>query len=439
MSKIKLPISGLHCASCQTLIEEEVGQLKGVKKMVVDLKANTGEVEFNEQAISLAEIKMKIKELGYEPEKTEHKTKSSVSGFLTGLLIPLVIGLIILVYFLIVKTGAFSLLARLNEANVGYPLIFLIGFLASFHCIGMCGGLVATYTCGIAAKDGGKNKSLLPHIYYNLGRLISYTAVGGILGGIGSFFAISQYFSGTLMILAGIFMLIMTLNLVTNFSWLKKINLRTPELIAKYIFRQKHSNQPKSPLIIGLLTGLMPCGPLQAMEIYALGTGSWLRGALSLFFYALGTIPLMFGLGSLLSIISKNYMKKAMKISAVIVAFLAVLMLWRGLTTLGVTNQAPSDNNVNKESTGNFQTVNMAVTFRGYEPNVLRVKKGVSVRWVIDGSGITGCTSVISLPEYNIRKNLTRGENIIEFTPTQTGEIPFSCGMRMVWGKFIVE
>jgi len=437
MSKIKIPISGLNCASCQTLIEEEVGRLKGVKKIVVDLKANTGEVEFNEQAISLAEIKMKIKELGYEPEKTEHKTKSSVSGFLTGLLIPLVIGLIILAYFLIVKTGAFSLLARLNEANVGYPLIFLIGFLASFHCVGMCGGLVATYTCGIAAKDGGKNKSLMPHIYYNFGRLISYTVVGGILGGIGSFFAINQYFSGTLMILAGIFMLIMALNLVTNFSWLKRLNLRTPQFITRYIFRGSKKN--KSPLIIGLLTGLMPCGPLQAMELYALGTGSFIAGALSLGIYALGTIPLMFGFGALISLISKKYISQTMKLSAIIVALLALVMLFRGLTTLGVASNAPSNNNNTDGEQMGYQTVHMAVTYQGYEPDVIRIKKDIPVRWIIDGSGITGCTSVISLPEYNIRKNLTRGENIIEFTPTQTGEIPFSCGMQMVWGKFVVE
>jgi plastocyanin domain-containing protein len=81
----------------------------------------------------------------------------------------------------------------------------------------------------------------------------------------------------------------------------------------------------------------------------------------------------------------------------------------------------------------------MAVTYYGYEPNVLNIKKGIPVRWVIDVQQLSGCNSQILMPDYNITKNLKLGQNIIEFTPTKSGEIKFSCSMRMIWGKFIVE
>jgi plastocyanin domain-containing protein len=85
-----------------------------------------------------------------------------------------------------------------------------------------------------------------------------------------------------------------------------------------------------------------------------------------------------------------------------------------------------------------YQTVEMDLTYQGYEPNVLFVKKNIPVHWVINVKQMTGCTDAILMPDYRVDKLLELGENIIEFTPTKIGEIKFSCGMRMVWGKFIV-
>jgi plastocyanin domain-containing protein len=87
----------------------------------------------------------------------------------------------------------------------------------------------------------------------------------------------------------------------------------------------------------------------------------------------------------------------------------------------------------------NAQTVEMHVTSSGFSPATLTVKKGVPVRWVIKGDAVTGCTSKIIVPSLNISQNINQGDNVITFTPTQTGDIPFSCWMGMVRGKFIVQ
>jgi len=182
----------------------------------------------------------------------------------------------------------------------------------------------------------------------------------------------------------------------------------------------------------------MPCGPLQAMQLYALSTASFWRGGLSMLIYALGTIPVMFGFGNLISKIGQEKIKYFMKLSGVIVIILALFMLNRGLINLGYNFFIKKDQPIiiNDE---NAQIIQMNLTRNGYEPNTLYAKKSIPVKWIINVQEISGCTSQIIMPEYNIKKNLQKGENIIEFTPDKTGEIKFSCGMQMVWGKFIIS
>jgi len=84
------------------------------------------------------------------------------------------------------------------------------------------------------------------------------------------------------------------------------------------------------------------------------------------------------------------------------------------------------------------QEVSIAVTRSGYVPNNLTIKAGVPVRWKIDGTDAAGCTSIMTIPSLNISQALRRGENIIEFTAPQKGQLAFMCSMGMVRGSFNV-
>ncbi|OGY41865.1 MAG: hypothetical protein A2Y82_05415 [Candidatus Buchananbacteria bacterium RBG_13_36_9] len=450
MNKIlKFKIVGMHCQSCKTLIEEEVKSLPGINKIEVDYATGQANLEYDDEKTSITEIFKTISNLNYQPqtceikpEKKKEKVKvqhNNRSSFLLGILIPLAIGLLIGAYFLFTNFGGFEILAKLNEPNIGYGLIFIIGLLAGFHCIGMCGGLVIAYSTSSIKSQPQEKKLVTPHFQYNLGRLISYTVMGGVLGGIGKFFGINPVFTGIVMLIAGGLMVLMGLSFVTKWQILEKIKVKTPNFIAKYLFGQKHSQKPKGPFIIGLLNGFMPCGPLQAMQLYALAAGNFIKGGLSMAVYALGTIPLMFGFGLFISKISSQFITKIVKVSGVLVIILGIIMFNRGLTNLGSGFIAPSTGkNSSTQIIYGYQEVKMDLGAFGYEPNVLYVKKGVPVRWIINVKQMSGCTSAIRLDEYEIYKQLNYGENIIEFTPDKLGEIKFSCGMRMVWGKFIV-
>ncbi len=444
IKQIKFRINGLNCESCKTLLETEIGILEGIKEIEVDYQTGDCMVKLDENKVSFTEIKNKIESFNYSVDNISQTVRPrKANNFFIGLLIPFVFIGLIFGYFYINNSGVLSILAKLNEPNLDYGLIFLIGVLASFHCIGMCGGLVVTYSTTVASKDNSKIKIIRPHFQYNFGRFISYTAIGGILGGVGSFFAINSYFSGTLMLIAGIFMVLMAVSLFTNYRCLNYIKLRTPRFIAKYIYQQKTSKNPKSPLIIGLFTGFMPCGPLQAMQLYALGTGSFFGGALSMSAYSLGTIPLMFGFGTFISYISSNYLRKIMKVSAVFIGILALIMIMRGLANFGfrVNATQPAGNQPTINITPDqFQIVRMDLNYSGYNPNILYIEKDKPVRWIINVKQMSRCTDEIILHGgYNIRKKLQNGENIIDFIPPSSGQIEFSCWMNMVWGKFVIQ
>ncbi|TSA55758.1 hypothetical protein D4R42_05020 [bacterium] len=446
LKKIKIQIEGIHCKSCKTLIETEVDVLEGVKDIDVDYQNGNCQIEFDDQKISQKKIFESIEKLNYKVKeaRTGKKTKKSIPKRL--IIAGILLVLFALGYFLIKHFGLLELLSKLNEQRISYWLIFLIGILASFHCVGMCGGLVVAYTARHhTTNQDKKTNHSIPHLQYNVGRMISYTFIGGILGGAGSFFGINPTFTGIITLIAGGFMILMGLSLLTHFGWLEKIKLRTPSFIARFLYSQRHTRKPQGPFIIGLLNGFMPCGPMQAMQLYALASGSITRGALSMGIYALGTVPLMFGFGSFISLISQEKIKQVMKFSGAIVIILGLFMLNRGLINFGygfrdfIPEKAISQTEyLVTGDVKEYQVIKMDLTYRGYSPNILFVKEDIPVRWIINVQQMTGCTDEIIMPEYNIRKKLEYGENIIEFVPKKLGDIKFSCWMQMVWGKFVV-
>lgn len=98
-----------------------------------------------------------------------------------------------------------------------------------------------------------------------------------------------------------------------------------------------------------------------------------------------------------------------------------------------------SSNNITSVDKSKFQEVSMSLTYDGYSPNIIYIKKGIPVRWNINVKQITGCTNEIMIESLGIKKSLEVGKNVIEFSaPDGENEIRFSCGMRMVWGKFVI-
>jgi len=443
--KKQLKTKGMTCNSCEKIIAKQVFKLPGVEKIHINYSTEKAEVEFDDSKTTLHEIKKVIEEKGYicEEENNLSEIKSNKTNWLGWAFAG--IGLLLVAYFAYTFYGKIQLPEI--SANMGYGLLFVVGLLTGFHCIGMCGGFVVSYTAK-GVKDGKKPYQL--HLSYAVGKTLSYTLIGAGFGLLGSIIAFTPAIRGMAGILAGAFLILFGLKMLNIIPGIRKIGLKTPKFISRFVGTEtkKHS----SPLIIGLLNGLMiACGPLQAIYIMAAGTGSILEGAKLLLIFGLGTLPVMLGFGYLTSIVSRKATHKILKASGVIVIILGIIMVNRGLALTGTGYDLNSLTsgfavNTNSGSSGGeiiikdgYQEIRMDVNSAGWSPDRFVLKKGVPVRWIINGKEINGCNNGIQVPKLNLNFRIQPGEQVIEFTPTESGTISWSCLMGMIPGVFIVE
>lgn len=420
----KFKVYDMTCTSCEKRIENSVKKINGVKNVKADYTKETLEIEYDNKLCSIEEIKKLIRKIGYSTES------SSNLGFI-GILI-----IIFVIFTLGLRTSGFDMESKLN--NTSYAFLFVVGIFTSIHCVGMCGGIMISQSLSFAKESKSKLESITPSLLYNLGRVLSYSILGGLIGGIGSVFSLSITAKAFIQIFAGLFMVIMGLN-ISGFKLFRKFSIKIPNFLSKY--KRKFN----SPFLVGFLNGFMPCGPLQTMQLFALGTGSALKGALSMFIFALGTVPLMLTFGAISGFLSKGYTKKLLKFSGVLIIVLGLIMSNRGLSLSGVNINPLSyvmassfNSNSSTDSSkailqDDVQIINMTANNNGYSPNVFYVQKGVPVKWVINGESLNYCNNSIVVNSLNIQQKLKSGDNIIEFTPTDK-DLNFSCWMGMIRG-----
>lgn len=442
MRKI-LQVDGMTCTGCETRIETALKKLDGIIDVKAIYSSSNVYVTYDYNKINLNCIIDSVEKLDYsvnnKPDdiranNVDTKTAGNKPGGLRAGQIAGIVVIILAIYMIIRNTVGFNFIPQVDQ-SMGYGILFFIGLLTSLHCVAMCGGINLSVCVRYkAAGAGSKLAKLKPSFLYNAGRVIAYTIVGGIVGGLGSVISFSGTAKGVVAILSGIFMVIMGINMLNVFPALRKLNPRMPKIFAGKVHEDSGN---RGPLAVGLLNGLMPCGPLQAMQIYALGTGSIMAGALSMFLFSLGTVPLMFGFGAVSSVLSGKFTHRMMKVSAALVLILGIIMLNRGLALSGfdtniVLGAAPASGGVAKVE-GNVQVVTTKLESGRYAPIV--VQKGTPVKWTISANAgdLNGCNNRINIPEYGIEnKSLEAGDNIIEFTPDREGTYIYSCWMGMI-------
>ena len=369
------------------------------------------------------------------------RPKNRITGLIFGL-----VGILVLGYF-ILKTVSGVAVPEINQ-GMSYGFLFIVGLLTGFHCIAMCGGFVIGFT----ARDAQESqKTILSPVIYGLGKIVSYTVIGGIFGWLGSIIAFTPLIRGIVGITAGVLLVIYGINLMNFIPWLRRLWIKPPGFVLNWMGKKNQKSSPIRPLMVGLLNGLMiACGPLQAIYILAAGTGNAVEGAKLLFIFALGTLPVMIGFGYLATLISHKMTGRLFKVSGVLVLLLGLVMLNQGLVLTGsgfdfnsllATRSASTNANATTKSTisNGYQTIKMDVTASGWKPAKFILQEGLPVKWVIDGKEITECNKAIQVPKLGSNFYINPGEQTIEFTPTEEGVIPWSCWMGMIDGSFIVQ
>jgi len=448
---LTVPIKGMHCRSCELLIEDKLKELDGVKSVDISYKTGEAVINYEGEAPAQSSINKVIAEAGYSvgvpgslPLLTNDKKEYASLG----------VAFIILLALYLVLSGLGLTNINLNPdlSSPSWGLVILIGLVAGFStCMALVGGL----SLGLSTKfleshpQATSTEKFRPHIYFVIGRILSYALLGGILGQLGTVFQFSTFANGILFFLIGLVMLVMGLQLINIFPRLSKFKLTLPKGIARALGLNKKNKEysHEHALALGALTFFLPCGFTQAMQLYAISSGNFVFGALVMGLFALGTAPGLLSIGGITSLVRGKFREGFFKVAGLAVVVFALLNLSNGytLTSLSVGNLSVDtasqkniiiDPNVTLEN--GVQVVRMTETNNGYSPNKFAIQRGIPVKWIIDAKAPYSCASVVLIPKLKIQKFLLAGENIVEFTPTETGALPFSCSMGMYKGVFNV-
>ncbi len=447
MNKLKLNLRGMHCKSCEILVEDNLKEIKGVAEARADYRKGELEITHQGESLDLTLIREAVKKAGYSlgekekigffsAKKEDYQDLGVAFLFLAG------------IYFISQSFGLFNFNLGAASEKLTLSMILLIGLTAGFStCMALVGGLII----GLSAKHNRAHsqatplEKFRPHLFFNFGRIVGYIFLGGLLGLAGLVLQLSSATLGILTIFIGLVMLVLGFQLIEIFPWVNNLQLTLPKGLAKIFGLGKKDREYShiNSFVLGALSFFLPCGFTQAMQVYAIGTGNFFAGAAVMGLFAIGTMPGLLGIGGLVSAVKGTLARRFFKFAGLVVIVFALFNINNGLGLAGWNfaydqkrETVASDPNVSVEN--GVQIVRMAETNRGYEPNAFTIKKDLPVRWIIDAQAPYSCAASLVVPKLNIRKNLQAGENTIEFTPTEEGKLKFSCTMGMYTGVFNV-
>jgi len=448
-------IKGMHCASCEILIEKKLLEFGNIKSVEASMAKDTALIEYDGKKPTLKRLNKKFRKEGYtfsdQPKKITSNFKSK--EFFTTL----VMGLLIILGFVgLSKLGLSGLINVSSKSSL--PVFFVFGVMAGISsCAALVGGIILSMSKQwgeLYSNTDSTWKKIQPHLIFNAGRIISYGVFGIILGAVGSKLNFSLNFGPILVIIVSVVMIFLAFQMF-NFKAFRKFQFTMPKFITRFIANESNFKGRYMPFLMGVFTFFLPCGFTITAQGLALISGNAVQGGLIMLLFAMGTLPMLLAIGlSSVKFSQKPHLsKRFLKVAGILVLFFALYNINFQLNVLGISSL--NDLDINSRQYSNVtennslqndkelppiingkQILKMDASYRGYSPDYLKVKVGIPVRWEITDKGTSGCTNAI------ISKNLFKGEipltpgqtSFKEFTPQKPGKYKFSCWMGMVSG-----
>lgn len=441
-----LYVSGMHCASCEVLIEKKLSKIDGVTSVDASLGEKKVEVSYTGNKPDIKQINQELSELGYSvTENPLGQATITVQSIITGI----GIAIVLFVLFLIVEDA--NVLSRFSiDERSSIPAFFGLGVVASLStCAALVGGLLLSLSKQWNSLYGGKDESkrFLPFVMFNIGRLISYAVLGAALGLIGSFFSVSLQQTAILILIVSVVMIVIGLQML-GVSWAKKIQLTVPRFISKYISNEQNFQGKYMPFVTGALTFFIPCGFTLMAQTVALATANPWTSMLMMSAFALGTLPML----AVLSFTTLKFQKNeffAGTFNLLVGFFIIAFGIYNinsqfnvlGIPSLSDISVKPVPISTNPDlgvqlrtnGTEEFQEVRMEAKGFEYYPKVLTLTAGLPAKFTIKNTNVFGCAQAMYMPGlYDEVIYLTGAETKVEFTPDKVGTYKISCSMGMV-------
>lgn len=457
-------VEGMHCASCEILIEKKLLKEDNISFANATLSESKVEINYQGTKPNLDEINEKVSSLGYEFTEEKVQRGGAIFEFKNGELqinfsrvkfwMPILIAVLLLLigYELLKSNGLVPSFNEPIDSNASLPIFGSMGLFAGVStCAALVGGVILSmskqWNEAYIAEDS-KIKKFIPHTLFHSGRLLGFLVLGGVLGGIfpliinilgkeeANFFTSSGYLTITSLIV-NLIILILALQML-GVRWANKISLKPPKKMSSVASNQAVDGKLK-PFLIGIYSFFIPCSYTLLAQSAALTSGNVLTGALIMFSFALGTvIPLSVISMSSVGLNGKPHLTA--KFNAAIGLFLVIISVFALLdlsANILATNQSATTEiaeiqfaPINEDG---VQVVKIEAKGSGYSTeDKIFLQKDIPAVFEIDNQGTVGCYSFVKIR--GLVDNfftLNGGMNYMEFTPDKSGVFSFDCAMEM--------
>lgn len=332
-------------------------------------------------------------------------------------------------------------------------LVALTGLsVGGLSCLAVQGGLLAAMIAqreaSLQGQEARQRDRVLPIAQFLTAKVVAYAALGAVLGFFGSKIPLSL--QGWMLIAAGVFMVLMVLQMYDAHPLLRRLAPTPPKAVQRLLRRESRRGGVSGPWLLGAMTVFIPCGVTLAMEFLAIASESALRGMLIMTAFTLGTVPTFLVVGVVATQLGKSAYRVFKPVAAVAVVAIALMSMVSGARLLGIGVGSPGGTAVDaavvepvaepvavdRTQMTAVQEATVQVATGRYEPARVRVKAGVPTRLHLVTSNTQGCIRAFVIPSLGIERMLpATGSEVVELPPAVAGtSIPFMCSMGMYTG-----
>ncbi len=440
----------MTCRSCEVRVSRALRALPGVTAASASARAGTATLTLgpsrHDAALSDRQARqggrdveeraeVVLRDLGYELGSGGRRWLSRDRGVWRDVVVAV---LAVLAVAAVVRATGLSA-PTVAEGNGSLLVVALVGLAAGVStCMALVGGLVL----GVSARaaDRGRQAVVSAALAFQAGRVLGFAVLGALVGWFGSVLGLPPAFWTAATIVAGLVMLLLGVSLSGTSPRLAGAGVALPSSLARFTERVP-STGPLGPAVLGAATFVLPCGFTQAVQVYAMSTGSPARAAAILATFALGTSPGLLAAAALPALVPAGARDRALRVVGVVVVAFGLVTLGGAATSAGLARAGSGDSAVALAPlVDGVQVVTTTVDGDGYSPRVAAVRAGVPIRWVLDSRTPFTCASQLRAaslghPEVALRRAVTE----LAVAPLAPGTYRYACAMGMFSGRVVVR
>ncbi len=441
-----IPVKGMTCRACEVRIARYVGRLPNVEK--VTASAVHGRVIVESSApVPPEAIEKALNKAGYEIGHTPWLVGDPRIWATAGAGVLLVAALAAIAQV----TGLGDLASGAGDlAQGGIIVALLLGLAAGVStCMVLVGGLVlglsAAFQAGRSSSVGGA-AAMRPALVFVAGRVAGYAIFGAALGAIGASITMPPQLTAMLMITVAMVMLVLGARLTELSPRVAGWSPTLPMGLGRRLGLgdgQVNAYSDRRAAFLGAASFFLPCGFTQAIQIYALSTGSPLFAAALLGVFAIGTAPGLLVLAGLPVVVPSRARPTLLRVVGVVVIGFAVMNGSAGLRLSGFTfpslvgfaAAAPLPGTLRPDG---VQAITTYQDAGGYSPDNIVIYAGYPTTWTVESSDTNSCAASLWAPGVNIRARLSKGANTFELPALPVGTLDYTCAMGMYSARITV-